>query len=114
MQIEENTIVSFRYIMKDDTGTVVENTMDGLPVNYLYGSAAILPLLQLQMKGLKPGDKKTICLPAESGFTNHDFTFEIIIDHVRKAMNEELILGYPVTTNVEKCEQNCDCYLSNE
>lgn len=104
-------IVSFRYIMKDDAGAILENTMNSDPVSYLHGSFAILQLLQLQLEGLKRGDKKIIYLNAESG-THRDFIFEIIVDDVRNALDEELILGYPVKTDVAKCEEDCDCYVS--
>lgn len=114
MRIEKNMVVSFRYVMKDDKGVMLEDKMSNSPINYLHGSSSILPLLQLQMEGLQRGDKKTVYLLAESGFATRDFTFEIIIDNVREAMNEEVLLGYPVTTEAEKCEADCDCYLNNE
>ena len=41
---------------------------------------------------------------------NEDFIFEVIIDEVRVALKEEILLGYPVKVNVQKCEAGCDCY----
>ena len=110
MHIAKNSVVSIRYIMKNSKEEVLENTMNNDPVNYLHGSTGILPLLQAQLEGLKAGDKKVVRLAATSGLTNEDFIFEVIIDEVRAALQEEILLGYPVKLNVSKCEADCDCY----
>ena len=110
MYIAKNNVVSIRYIMKDSKEGVLENTMNDPPVSYLHGSTGIQPLLQAQLEGLKAGDKKTVYLTTESGLTNEDFIFEVIIDEVRVALKEEVLLGYPVKLNVKKCEADCDCY----
>lgn len=110
MQIAENSVVSIRYIMKNSHGEIVENTMNSEPVNYLHGSAGILPLLQSQLEGLKPGDKKTVHLKTGAGFAGEDFTFELMIDDVRAALPEEILPGYPVKINESKCEVDCNCY----
>ena len=110
MHIAKNSVVSIRYIMKNSRGEVLENTMNNDPVSYLHGSTGILPLLQAQLEGLKAGDKKLVYLTAASGLTNEDFIFEVIVDEVRAALKEEVLLGYPVKVNVPKCEADCDCY----
>ena len=113
MQIAKNSVVSIRYIMKNSKEEVLENTMNGLPVSYLHGSPGIQPLLQAQLEGLKAGDKKVMYLTAASGLTNEDFIFEVIIDDVRVALKEEVLLGYPVLLDIPKCEADCECYSSN-
>jgi len=110
MRIAKNSVVSIRYIMKNSRGEILENTMNNDPVSYLQGSSGIHPLLQTQMEGLKAGDKKTVFLAIESGLTNDDFSFDVIIDNVRTASQEEMILGYPVKLTVQKCEADCECY----
>lgn len=110
MCISKNKIVSIRYVMKNSRNEILENTMNDSPVSYLHGSSGIQVLLQNQLEGLKAGDKETVYLKADSGLTNEDFIFEVIIDEVREALTEELILGYPVKLNVSKCEVDCVCY----
>ena len=107
MRISKNSVVSIRYIIKNSVDVVLENTMTNLPVSYLHGSPGIQPLLQTQLEGLKAGDKKIVCLTASSGLTNEDFIFEVMIDEVRVASNEEVLLGYPV--KFSKCEADCEC-----
>jgi len=108
--IAKNYVVAIRYVMKNSRGEVIENTMGCDPVNYLHGSAGIQPLLQAQLEGLRVGDKKTVHLAAKSGLTNEDFIFEVIVDDVRAASHEEIMLGYPVKLAVRKCEAACACY----
>ena len=112
MHIAKGCVVSIRYIMKNGEGSILENTMARNPVSYLQGAAGIESLLQAQLEGLKTGDKKTVYLNAESGLTSEDFIFEVIIDEVRIALKEELLLGYPVKIDVTKCEADCACYQS--
>jgi FKBP-type peptidyl-prolyl cis-trans isomerase SlyD len=114
LHIEKNNVVSIRYIMKNSNGVILENTMNNDPVSYLHGSTGILPLLQAQLEGLKTGNKKLVYLTAASGLTNEDFIFEVIVDEVRAASGEEILLGYPVKVNVAKCEADCDCYNYQE
>lgn len=110
MNIAKNSVVSLRYVMKNSSGEALENIMNNDPVSYLQGSTGILPLLQAQLEGLKPGDKKLVHLMAAPGTTNEDFIFDVIVDEVRAASKEEVLLGYPVQVNVEKCEAGCDCH----
>jgi FKBP-type peptidyl-prolyl cis-trans isomerase SlyD len=110
IKVANNNVVSIRYVMKNSKGEILENTMNNDPISYLHGSSGILPLLQAQLAGLKTGDKKIVYLTAESGFTNDDFIFDVMIDEVRAAMKEEILLGYPVKITVQKCEAGCDCY----
>ena len=110
IHIVNNSVVSIRYVMKNSKNEVLENTMNNDPVNYLHGSKTILPMLQTQLEGLKAGDKKIVYLPAASGLTHEDFIFEVIVDDVRAALEEEILLGYPVTINIAKCEEGCGCY----
>lgn len=108
--IAKDTVVTMRYIMRNSKGIVLEDMMQAAPVNYLHGTAGIQPLLQAQLEGLKAGDKKMVYLSRENGLTDDDFSFEVIIDGVRAALKEEVVLGYPVKIDAERCEAHCACY----
>jgi FKBP-type peptidyl-prolyl cis-trans isomerase 2 len=110
MTIEKNMVVSFRYIMSDGKGTVLEDTTSCIPTRYLYGSTAIYHALQEQMEGLQPGDSRKIMLLESAGLTNSDYFFEVIIDAVRPAKDHELILGYPLGEEDASCGNDCDCF----
>jgi FKBP-type peptidyl-prolyl cis-trans isomerase SlyD len=110
MQVEKNRIISIRYTMRNSRGVLLENTMESGPVNYLHGSNSIEPGLQAQLEGLKRGDRKKVYLLASSGLTTDDFEFDVIIDDINIAADEEIILGYPVNIPAKKCEEDCECY----
>jgi hypothetical protein len=112
MEVSTNCVVSIRYIMKNEQGEVLEDTMQGEPVAYLHGGAGILEILQQQLQGLKRGDKKEVYLSAETALSECSFIFEVIVDDVRTASKEEMLLGYPVQLLVAACDANCDCYTA--
>ncbi len=112
MVIGKDIVVSLRYVMRNQDGVILENTMEGMPATYIQGSSGILPMLQQPLEGLKAGDRKKLSLP-NSVTGSGDLYFEVIIDHLRESLPEELMLGYPVLLNEKKCEEDCDCYTQD-
>jgi len=108
--VDNDMVVALRYVMRNGKGDVLEDIMQASPVNYLHGSTGILPLLQKQLKGLKAGDKKKVYLFKNNSDVDDDFEFDVIIDDVRTALPEEIILGYPVQITTAICTDDCYCY----
>ena len=108
--VANNRVVAIRYVMKNSRGEVLDDNTHGAPVNYLHGSAAILPYLQAQLEGLMPGDKKVVQLTKEFGGPEEGLFFDVIIDEVRPALQEEIMLGYPVLVNENICPDACLCH----
>lgn len=109
MMVGKNMVVALRYVMRNGKGEILEDTMQSAPVNYVHGTAGILPLLQQQLEGLERGNKKKVILSKENG-ADDDFSFDVVIDDVRTASPEEVMLGYPLQVTVEACDEDCDCY----
>jgi FKBP-type peptidyl-prolyl cis-trans isomerase 2 len=111
MEIQKNTIVSLRYIMKNSRGEVLENIMDTASAAYLHGSGNILPALETSLEGLQPGQQKAIFISGENE-TGLDgvFYFDVVIDDVRTATDEELQKGKPAEQKViNNCGPGCCC-----
>jgi len=108
--IENNFVVSMRYIMRNAAGEELENTLKSKPVSYLHGGTGIHTILQQQLQGLRAGDKKMVFLDKDTSTTSEDFIFEVIIDEVREALPAEILLGYAVQAEVQRCEADCSCY----
>jgi FKBP-type peptidyl-prolyl cis-trans isomerase 2 len=100
--------------MRNGRGEIIENTRNAAATNYLHGSSSVLPSLQTQVEELKAGDKKTVYLKSGEAFVDDDFSFEVIIDAVREALPEEIMLGYAVNINSQECDENCDCYSTGK
>jgi FKBP-type peptidyl-prolyl cis-trans isomerase SlyD len=109
MQIQNQTVVSMRYIMKNADGDIMEENMNAAPVQYVHGAGTILPSLESSLYGLKAGDRKLIHLTAASGLTDEDFIFDIIIDDVRTASEDEILPGHPVQKKDTTCGTDCNC-----
>ena len=112
--IGKDMVVALRYSMRNGRGEVLEDIIQSSPVNYLHGSKGILPLLQQQLQGLKAGDKKRVYLFKSGSAADDDFEFDVIIDDVRVALPEEIMLGYPVQITTEICKDDCNCYVDSD
>ncbi len=112
MQVTPKTIVSIRYRMKNSRGEVLENIMESAPVSYLHGAGQILPTLESHLTGREAGASASVMVSKAEGFPglDDDFYFDVIIDQVRWATDEELKRGQPLTTSKNgDCGPECCC-----
>lgn len=109
MRIETNSVVAIHYTMRNSKGEVLADTMHGAAVNYLHGGAAIDRRLQEPLEGLCIGDKRTVFLKAEAALMQEDFCFEVSVAGVRPALQQEILMGYPIQADQPQCDENCAC-----
>ena len=65
MTIGDDSVVSFHYTLRDDTGTFNESSESGSPVVYMHGRNNIVPGLEKELLGKKSGDKLTATVTPE-------------------------------------------------
>lgn len=111
MQVAQNTVVALRYCMKNSNGDILENRLAGSPVEYLHGSTDIMPALQKNLEGLKPGSVRKVKISGEhDAQLDGSYQFDVIIDDVRMATQEEVALGKPLKPIVQNdCGPGCCC-----
>jgi FKBP-type peptidyl-prolyl cis-trans isomerase SlyD len=112
MQVDINTVVSIRYKMLNGKGEELENILEGSPVKYLHGSGNILTALETDLVGLQAGDEKLVLMTKSTGFEeiNDDYSFQVFVDEVRAATEEEIIKGCPLEKeHLEVCGPECVC-----
>ena len=113
MQIGANTVVGFRYRMRNGKGEVMEDILEGSSATYLHSQGNILPALEAQLEGMLAGEDKHIIVSGDTGFegTDDSFSFEVVIDSVRPATEEEISLGRPKEEGEEEeyCGPDCIC-----
>ncbi len=111
MKVANKSVISIRYRMKNSKGEILEDIMDGSPISYLHGTGQIMPLLEINLAGLKSGDRKNFVISSENGFPGMDdeFYFEVIIDSIRHANKEELEKGKIFEAYTQNCDANCNC-----
>ena len=56
MQIAEGTVVAMDYALKDDEGTLLDQSQPGQPLAYLHGYKNIIPGLEAALVGKAVGD----------------------------------------------------------
>ncbi len=72
MQIAKNSIVSIHYTLKDEKGEVLDSSDGRDPLDYLHGAGQIIPGLENELEGRKPGDEFSVVIEPEEGYGSRD------------------------------------------
>jgi len=67
MQIEQNSVVTLHYTLKDNDGNVIDQSDDGSFL-YLHGAMNIIPGLENALAGKSAGDEFSISVTPEEGY----------------------------------------------
>ncbi len=71
MQIEQNSVVTLHYTLKDNDGNIIDQSDDGSFL-YLHGAMNIIPGLETAMSDKAPGDVFTAAVEPEQGYGLRD------------------------------------------
>ena len=61
-------VITFHYTLTDDSGEVLDTSRDGEPLDFLEGASQIIPGLERELLGLKPGDVREIVVAAADAY----------------------------------------------
>lgn len=78
--VQEGSIVSIEYTLKDDGGKVIESNVGKEPLTYIHGAGQIIRGLEKELYEMKVGEQKNISVKPEEGYGLSD----------RKAVQEVL------------------------
>jgi len=81
MPLEANKVISFKYTLKDDQGSVIDSTLNKDPLSFISGSNQILPKLEETLGGMLIGGKKNVKLNAADAYGEYD---EKAIQNIKK------------------------------
>ena len=84
MKAENGKYVSINYVLKNDEGTIIDQS-NGEPLGFVQGLHSILPKLEEAILGHKAGDKLSVVLEAKDGYGEYD---EHLIAEVERKMFE--------------------------
>jgi FKBP-type peptidyl-prolyl cis-trans isomerase SlyD len=68
MPIEKNKVVLFHYSVRDEQGSVVEDSHRGEPNAYLHGHGGIIRGLEEALEGREAGDVFSVTIAPEKGY----------------------------------------------
>jgi FKBP-type peptidyl-prolyl cis-trans isomerase SlyD len=66
--IADGALVELAYVVKDDSGAVLDATEEGRPFTYVHGQHQILPGLETALAHLKVGDERDVTLAPEDAY----------------------------------------------
>lgn len=68
MRVKLGRVISMDYVVRVDTGRVVESSAGNRPIEYLHGAGQILPALERALEGLREGDQASFSIPCEDAY----------------------------------------------
>ena len=68
MQIAYGTVVAMDYALKDDEGTLIDQSQPGQPLVYLHGHRNIIPGLEAALVGKAAGDTAEVRVDPADGY----------------------------------------------
>ncbi|HEX4382465.1 MAG TPA: peptidylprolyl isomerase [Myxococcales bacterium] len=68
MRIKFGRVISMDYVVRVDTGKIVETSAGRVPIEYLHGSGQILPALERALEGLGEGDQASFSIACEDAY----------------------------------------------
>lgn len=68
MQITKDKVATFDYVLKDETGTVIDSSEGHAGMVYLHGANNIVPGLEKALEGKSTGDTLQTVVSAEEGY----------------------------------------------
>jgi FKBP-type peptidyl-prolyl cis-trans isomerase SlyD len=71
MKIAQDSVVAFHYTLKDEAGSVIDQS-DGEPMAYLHGRGQIVPGLERELTGRAAGDKLQVRVSPAEGYGEHE------------------------------------------
>jgi len=68
MEISNKSVVTINYTLKNGKGKVLDTSEGGNPLVFIQGIGNILPGLEKELAGKKPGEKVNAVIPPEEGY----------------------------------------------
>lgn len=115
MQIAEGTVVAMDYALKDDEGTIIDQSQPGQPLSYLHGHNNIIPGLESALLGKAVGETVEVRVAPEDGYGELNQALEQVVPRDRFQGVEQLEVGMqfqastdqgPVSVRVVKVEED--------
>lgn len=72
MSIAQDQVVSIHYTLRDDAGEVIDRSADGAPLAYLHGHGQLIPGLERELTGKKPGERLQVKVPPAEAYGEYD------------------------------------------
>ncbi len=68
MKIEQNSVVTINYTLKNAGGEIIDKSEAGEPLGYIHGHGNLVPGLERAIEGRQAGDSFDVVVSAEDGY----------------------------------------------
>ncbi len=102
MQIADGTVVSMDYALKDDEGTLLDQSQPGQPLAYLHGHKNIIPGLEAALEGKSVGDSVEVRVAPEDGYGQPNPALEQVVPRDRFQGIDQLEVGMQFQANTDQ------------
>ncbi|MFP4069821.1 MAG: peptidylprolyl isomerase [Verrucomicrobiota bacterium] len=102
MQIKEGTVVAMDYALKDDEGTLIDQSQPGQPLAYLHGHRNIIPGLEAALEGKSAGDSVDVRVDPANGYGEKNPALEQVVPRDRFQGVEDLQPGMQFQANTDQ------------
>ncbi|MEM8868175.1 MAG: peptidylprolyl isomerase [Verrucomicrobiota bacterium] len=102
MQIADGTVVAMDYALKNDEGSLIDQSNPGSPLVYLHGHRNIIPGLEKALEGKTAGDSVEVRVAPEEGYGEFNPALEQVIPRERFQGVENLELGMQFQASTEQ------------
>jgi peptidylprolyl isomerase len=100
-QAKKGDTVNVHYTGKLKDGTVFDSSVEREPLQFTISEGKILPGVEQEVIGMKPGDTKTIDIPADKAYGQHRKDLVLVVDkskipsHLKPTIGQQLKLNQP-------------------
>lgn len=84
MSIKKDSVVTFNYTLKDDTGKVIDSSAAQEPLAYLHGHGNIVPGLERELEGKSAHDQLSVKVTPADGYG--DYSRELVQKVPRRSL----------------------------
>jgi FKBP-type peptidyl-prolyl cis-trans isomerase SlyD len=102
MQIADGTVVAMDYALKDDDGTLLDQSQPGQPLTYLHGHKNIIPGLEASLEGKAVGETVEVRVAPEDGYGEPNPSLEQVVPRDRFQGVESLAEGMQFQASTEQ------------
>jgi len=82
MALKKNQVVTISFVMKDNTGLVIEETTKSKPFAFISGSEQVLPKLEENIGEMLIGSKRTVIISPEEAYGQYS---DSMIQNVKRS-----------------------------
>ena len=102
MQIAADSVVSIDYTLKNDEGTIIDQSQPGQPMDYLHGHRNIIPGLENALLGKSVGESVEVRVEPAEGYGEFNPALEQVVPRERFQGVDNLEVGMQFQASTEQ------------